>query len=95
MVFKFDGRKYGKGCGKWMINANNEPESVGLKPSFGRLISHCGKHPNLRLIYPYVLLETNCNILPGEELMYDYRDRATGLEDFMQYRNCICSKCAN
>ena len=37
-----------KGCGKWVINANNEPESVGLKPSFGRLISHCRKHPNLR-----------------------------------------------
>ena len=101
MVFKFDGRKYGKGFGKWMINANNEPESVGLKPSFGRLISHCRKHPNLRLIQltiegnPYVLLETNCKILPGEELMSDYGDRATGLEDFMQYRNCICSKCAN
>ena len=84
-----------------MINANNEPESVGLKPSFGRLISHCRKHPNLRLIQltiegnPYVLLEINCKTLPGEELMYDYGDRATGLEDFMQYRNCICSKCAN
>ena len=49
-VFKFYGRKYGKGCGKWMINANNEPESVGLKPSFGRLISHSRKHPNLRLV---------------------------------------------
>ena len=74
-----------------MINANNEPESVVLKPSFGRLISHCRKHPNLRLIQltiegnPYVLLETNCKILPGEELMYDYGDPATGLEEFMQY----------
>ena len=85
MVFKFDGRRYGKKCGQWMINANNEPQSVGLKPSFGRLISHCRKHPNLRLVQlaiggnPYVLLQTIHNILPGEELMYDYGDRATGL----------------
>ena len=40
MIFKFDLRNYGKPCGKWMINANNEPEAVGLKKSFGRLISH-------------------------------------------------------
>ena len=33
MIFKFDGRNYGKPCGKWMINANNEPEAVGLKKS--------------------------------------------------------------
>ena len=32
MIFKFDGKKYGKPCGKWMINANNEPEAVGPKP---------------------------------------------------------------
>ena len=31
MIFKFDGSNYGKPCGKWMINANNEPEAVGLK----------------------------------------------------------------
>ena len=67
-----------------MINANNEPESVGLKPSFGRLISRCRKHPNLRLIQltiegnPYVLPETNCKILPEEELMYNYGDSDSG-----------------
>ena len=100
MVFKFDGRKYGKKCGNWMINANNEPKKVGLKPSFGRLISHCRKHPNLRLIQQtiegnlYVLLQTIHKILPGEELMYDYGDRATRLQDFMKYSNSICSKCA-
>lgn len=99
MTFKFDGRKYGKPSGTWMINANNEPESVGLKPSFGRLISHCRRHPNLRLVQrtmvgePYVLLQSIRKILPGEELMYDYGDRATGLEDFMKAKNCICSKC--
>ena len=43
MIFQFDGTKYGKSCGKWMINANNEPETVGLLKSFGRLISHCRK----------------------------------------------------
>ena len=37
--------------------------------------------------------------IPGffilQELMYDYGDSATGLEDFMKCRNCVCSlKCA-
>ena len=50
MVFKFDGREYGKPCGQWMINANNERDKVGLKKLFGRQISHCRKHPNLRLV---------------------------------------------
>ena len=101
MIFKFDGRKYGKPCGKWMINANNEPEAVGLKKSFGRLISHCRRHPNLKLVHlaikgnPYVLLETTKRILPGQELMYDYGDRASGLEDFMKHKNCICFKCCS
>ena len=82
-----------------MINANNEPEAVGLKKSFGRLISHCRKHPNLKLVHltikgsPYVLLESTRRILPGEEIMYSYGDRAKGLEDFMKHKNCICSKC--
>ena len=101
MIFKFDGRQYGKPCGKWMINANNEPEAIGLKNSFGRLISHCRKHPNLKLVHlaikgtPYVLLESTKRIVPGEELMYDYGDRATGLEDFMKHKNCICIKCCS
>ena len=101
MIFKFDGRNYGKPCGKWMINANNEPEAVGLKKSFGRLISHCRRHPNLKLVHlaikgnPYVLLESTKRILPGQELMYDYGDRATGLEDFMKHKNCICFKCCS
>ena len=101
MMFKFDGRNYGKPCGKRMINANNEPEAVGLKISFGRLISHCRRHPNLKLVHlaikgnPYVLLETTKTILPGQELMYDYGDRATGLEDFMKHKNCICFKCCS
>ena len=101
MIIKFDGRKYGKPCGKWMINANNEPEAVGLKKLFGRLISHCRKHPNLKLVHlaikgsPYVLLESNRRILQGEEIIYDYGDRATGLEDFMKYNNCICCKCCS
>ena len=101
MIFKFDGRNYGKPCGKWMINANNEPEAVGLKKSFGRLISHCRRHPNLKLVHlaikgnPYVLLESTKRILPGQELMYDYGDRATGLEDFMKRKNCICFKCCS
>ena len=101
MIFKFDGRKYGKPCGKWMINANDEPEAVGLKKSFGRLISHCRRHPNLKLVHlaikgnPYVLLETTKRILPGQELMYDYGDRASGLEDFMKHKNCICFKCCS
>ena len=101
MIFKFDGRKYGKPCGKWMINANDEPEEVGLKISFGRLISHCRRHPNLKLVHltikgnPYVLLETTKKILPGEELMYDYGDRSCGLEDFMKHKNCICFKCCS
>ena len=34
-----------------MINANNEPVAVGLKKSFGRLISHCRRHPNLKLVH--------------------------------------------
>ena len=51
MIFKFEGRNYGKPCGKWMINANNEPEAVGLKKLFGRLISHCRRHPNLKLVH--------------------------------------------
>ena len=99
MIFKFDGRNYGKPCGKWMINANNEPEAVGLNKSFGRLISHCRRHPNLKLVHlamkgsPYVLLESTKIIVPGEELMYNYGDRATGLEDFMTHKNCICFKC--
>ena len=99
MIFKFDGRNYGKPCGKWMINANNEPEAVGLKKSFGRLISHCRRHPNLKLVHlaikgnPYVLLETSKRILPGQELMYDYGDRASGLEDFMKHKTFICFKC--
>ena len=81
-----------------MFNANNEPETVGLKKSFGRLISHCRKHPNLRLVHltikgsPYVLLQSTRKIIPGEELMYDYGNCATGLEDFMKHQNCICSK---
>ena len=101
MIFKFDGRNYWKPCGKWMINANNEPEAVGLKKSFGRLISHCRRHPNLKLVHlaikgnPYVLLESTKRIVPGEELMYDYGDRATGLEDFMKHKNCICFKCCS
>ena len=101
MIFKFDGRNYGKPCGKWMINANNEPEAVGLKKSFGRLISHCRMHPYLKLVHlaikgnPYVLLESTKRILPGEELMYDYGDRSTGLEDFMKHKNCICFKCCS
>ena len=74
--------------------------TVLIKPYFGRLISHCRKHPNLRLVQlaiegnPYVLLQTIHKMFPGEELMYDYGDRTTGLEDFMKYNNCICSKCA-
>ena len=84
MIFKFDRRNYGKPCGKWMINTNNEPEAVGLKKSFGRLIIHCRRHPNLKLVHlaikgnPYVLLESTKRILPGQELMYDYGDRAMG-----------------
>ena len=64
MIFKFDRRKYGKPCGKWMINANDEPEAVGLKKLFGRLISHWRRHPNLQLVHlaikgsPYVLVES-------------------------------------
>ena len=83
-----------------MINANNEPEAVRLKKLFCRLISHCRKHPNLKLVHltikgsPYVLLESNRRILPGEEIMYDYGDRATRL-DFMKYNNCICCKCCS
>ena len=82
MVFKFDWREYDKPSGQWMINANNIPERVGLKTSFGRLISHCRKHPNLRLVHltirgtPYVLLETIKKILPGEELIRLWRLRA-------------------
>ena len=101
MIFKFDRRNYGKPCGKWMINANNEPEAVGLKKSFGRLISHCRMHPNLKLVHlaikgnPYVLLESTKRILPGEELMYDYGDRPTGLEDLMKHKNCICFECCS
>ena len=60
-----------------MINANNEPEAVGLKKLFGKLISHCRKHPNLKLAH----------LAFG-----DYGNRATGL-DFMKYNNCICCKC--
>ena len=69
MIFKFDGRNYGKPCGKWMINANNEPEAVGLKKLFGRLISHCRRHPNLKLVHlaikgnPYVLPESTKRIV--------------------------------
>ena len=96
MIFK--NGKYGKPCGKWMINANDEPEAVGLKKLFGRLISHCRKHPYLKLVHltlkgsPYVLLESTKRILPGEETMYDYGDRVTGLEDFMKHKNCIYFK---
>ena len=75
-----------------------EPEAVGLKKLCGRLISHCRRHPNLNLVHlaikgnPYVLLESTKRIVPGEELMYDYGDRAKGLEDFMKHKNCICFK---
>ena len=65
-------------------------EATVLKPSFGRLISHCRKHPNLRLVQPaiegnpYGLLQTIHKMFPGEELMYDSGDRTTGLEDFYE-----------
>ena len=79
-----------------MINANNEPENVGLKPSVGRLIGHCRQHPNLRLTNqgsPYLLLQSNRRILLGEEPMYDYGDGVICLDDSMKARNCSCSKC--
>ena len=68
MISKFDGRRHEKPCGKWMINANNEPKAAGLKTLFRRLISHCRKHPNLKLVHlaikgnPYVLLESKKRI---------------------------------
>ena len=45
--FEHDGKPDGKSKGKWLINANNDPQDVGLLLSFGRLITHSSRHPNL------------------------------------------------
>ena len=44
-----------------MINANDEPEAVGLKKSFGSLISHCRKHPNLNLVHLITKRKSICS----------------------------------
>ena len=51
MLVIFNGRTFGKPCGMWLMNTNFEPEEAGLRKSFGRLISHCRKHSNLKLVH--------------------------------------------
>jgi hypothetical protein len=98
-LFKHDGTRHGQPNGTWMINANNDPESVGLKKSFGRLISHSSKHPNLRVVKhvvegkPVLILQVVKYVNAGEELLFDYGDRSAGLDNWLKKKACICHEC--
>ena len=67
--------------------------------SFGRLINHTGKHPN---ISPYgqiisgtmqVLFRTIKNIEPGDELLWSYEQFQGGRPEWMKASSCPCSGC--
>ena len=96
--FQFDFKNNGN-SEQWMVNANNEPEEVGLLKSFGRLVNHCRKHPNLRPEIrvlggrPHILLRVIREVETNEDLHFDYGDRRTGVSAFLRHSNCICKVC--
>ena len=67
--------------------------------SQGRLINHARAHPNIRPTPMeirgtlYVVFVVIREVLPGEELLYDYGERATG--DRPPWLNtCSCPRCS-
>jgi hypothetical protein len=80
------------GVNKWFLNHSEDSED---KKTYGKLINHSKRHPNLRKsVYqmdgkPEVLFETTEVVAEGTQLSYDYGDAYQGLSD------CVsgCGKC--
>ena len=70
--------------------------------TLGRLINHSSKHPNLRAELftgtgkdnRTIIFRAIRDILPGEQLLYDYGDHAPLSTKPEWYNNCPCMKCS-